>query len=270
MQKQSVDKRTITLHLGCGRRRYKFTIPLKSEYYDEWYEQRLKQWNIEPKDISAVEIGPRTVVELYSSAFFEGDRRIIKNPSFSEYNKYEIGCLEDHQIWHGNIRSFRLWDFDFYQKINSMQACTDNSECKENEYCLCPNGYARGEWCPKTGKFCFPVSRYLQSKHKNINGGDIVNLDCLSNKLGTKRYGEFSKIKRDSESCYGPGMVESMCSVGINQGDCGSCGMPGCGIPYYSSMNRANIEGFSMNPRYKNIMLIILITIVIYYLYTKF
>lgn len=277
MEKRTVDKRTITLYLGCGRRRHRITIPLKSNYYDEWYEQRLKYWNIEPKDISAVEIGPRTVVELFSSAFFDTDRRIVKNPSFNQVNKYEIGCLEDHHLWTGYVRSFRLWDYDHYEKIHSLQACSHHSDCLDNEYCLCPNGYARKEWCTGTGRFCFPKSRYLQSKPKNIVPGDLVNLDCLSNKLGSKKYADYSTIKRESEKCYpvsqspyhynDPNLVEGMCSVGaIDDGS----GLESCAGPYFNYGRRANIEGFSIGVDQNKLLMAVLVGLVIYYIYRKY
>jgi hypothetical protein len=265
MEKQTVDKRTIILYLGCGRRRHQIQIPLNSEYYDEWYEQRLRNWNVEPRDISEIEVGPRTVLELFSSAFMYGDRRVVKNPSFGNFLKYNLGCLEDHSIWKGDIRSFRLWDYDYYQKIHTVQSCTKHNQCKWNEYCLCPNGYARKEWCPKMGRFCLPMSRYLQSKPKDIDENDLVNVPCLNKKISGKNYRDFRNITREAEKCYPPNMLEGMCDL---QRDQDEPGLESCNINPYLAANRQGIEGFGH--KNTNLLPIILLALVMIYIYKQY
>lgn len=208
MDRHQYDKRTITVFIGCARSRTRMNIRLGPHKYDEWDERRLKSINVDAKDISKMLIGPSMVVQLYPYAFFQGEPILIENSSSWDAREYNIGCVHDHQLWSGHIRSFRIWDYNYWKEINKPSTCNYHTECGENEYCLCPNGYARGEYCKDTGKVCMPKSMYLQSKPRTPDDTDLVNIDCISDYLGPKRYQQFDNVKDAAAHCYGRYAVE--------------------------------------------------------------
>ena len=55
---------------------------------------------------------------------------------------------------------------------SNVRRCGSNGQCGSNEYCLCPNGQMKNEWCPQEGKRCLPKSYYLHNKTKAEIEGD--------------------------------------------------------------------------------------------------
>jgi len=159
--------------------------------------------------ISGFTIGPRTVLELHSTPYLYGEKKIICNESYSEDKFVDIGCeptKKEYCKWLNNILSFRIWDYNYWVMIMNPRYCNKDTDCNQDEYCLCPGGQEFGEWCPYSKKRCLHKSHYLQSKRKTLHISDLIDTSCLKTQIKdtNKRYLRASNIKGLSERCYGP------------------------------------------------------------------
>jgi len=195
------DKREIRVYLGCGSNQHSIDIKLVGFKVQGYNEQDIKLMKIDPKYISTIEIGPRTVLEMFDGPHLHGKKRMIINSSFSNVRKYDIGCFEDHNIWQGNIRSFRIWSYPHYYKIHNTKFCNADSDCRWDHYCLCPNGYKQPDWCPTKKRMCIHMSKYLQSKRPEIYPGDLIDINCLNKNIANKPYVGFNDIKNYATLC---------------------------------------------------------------------
>lgn len=179
-----IRKGTIRLFLGCCCARHKMDIDLKYDKVVEYYETDLQNMGVDTNVISAVSVGPMTAVELYDGPNLDGKRRLVVNPSENpREKKIEIGCITDHLIWEGAIRSFRIWDYEFYNKEQTPKYCNSDSECQSYEYCLCPGGQRQPEWCPIEKRRCSPVSNYIQSSYPSVTNSNLINKQCISERM---------------------------------------------------------------------------------------
>lgn len=163
----------------------------------------MKYHNVDPRQISIIELRPRTVVELFSEPFFYGDRRVIENISLGDSRFVDIGCKVEHH-WKGFVRSMKIWDYDYYYNtFKRIRYCNQNSDCGEWEYCLCPGGQYDPSWCPRKKKRCMHVSNFLHAKRKSIQMEDTVDVNCMINEMKMMgRYVPFRNIKKIGNKCW--------------------------------------------------------------------
>lgn len=176
----------------------KARLELESDKVDFWSEKRLFEVFIDTSDISAVKIGPKTVVQLYSDPYFFGLKKVISNGTTDKVKLYNIA--NNSSTFTGYVRSLRVWDYEYYRSIFGVRYCDDHGECRENEYCMCKSGHTKGEWCEESKKRCLPKSRYLNDKDKILHEDSLVDTKCLAytfdNNIVT-----FRELKKKATRC---------------------------------------------------------------------
>jgi hypothetical protein len=204
-----MEDKTFILYIGCGKTRTTITLNLKSDV-DYWWESKIKAMKISPDTISGFRVGPGLVIELYSDAYMSTLREVIRNKTTKEGMMYDIGCYEDHPVWRGVIRSFRVWDYNKFQKENGIIQCDSDKECKMNEYCLCPNGERRAEWCPNVKRRCLSKYLMLHNKRRGFRPSNRINMKCLIDKINKAgdRYNSFNTIMEFGKDCSGANIDE--------------------------------------------------------------
>jgi len=169
-------KATIRIYLGCFLKRYSLDLKLVYDKLKEYYQSDLMDLGVDANIISAIDVGPRTVIELFQNGDLSGKKKLIVNPSFSDVKEIKIGCNNV-----SNIGSFRLWKYEYFMDTFGAKFCSVDAECGNNEACLCPTGFKDGRWCPKAKKRCRNISKYLQSGDPIINSkNELIRLDCLN------------------------------------------------------------------------------------------
>jgi len=199
---EKMSKGTVRLYLGCDDDRFYEDVKLIYYSVDDYPEYVIKtKLDIDPKDISAVEVGPRTILELFKDGDLYGEKKVIKNTSYSDKKHVELGCFKD-EIWAGNYRSFRIWTHEYWDSLYGIRHCKKDDECYSTEYCLCPNGYLRGEYC-NGEKICSPKSHFLQSRPLEVRDADLVNIPCLNDLFSKDKNGfiNFRDIRNMSKKC---------------------------------------------------------------------
>ena len=209
-----MEKRFVTLYLGCGDERNTVDIEMKKDRIDYWDENRLHKHTINTDMVTGFRVGPKLVMEIYSDPFFYRLRKVLKNPRNDKDVKWDVGCPIDHGVWNGIIRSFKIWDYDYYQSIHGLRYCNRDQQCRDNEYCLCKGGEKKAEWCPVSKQRCLPKAEFLHDAERQVSIDDLVNMDCLKKELNTNKkkwgnqYETFRNIKHMIERCSGPDMIE--------------------------------------------------------------
>lgn len=183
-----------TMYLGCGKKRKEIQLVMRAPDVDYWSEYDFNRLTVNTSDITGVRVGPRVVLEVYSDPYFYRLRKVIKNPSYNKDKMWDIGCLIDHGIWAGIVRSFKVWNYDYYESLYGLRYCDFHDQCRSSEYCLCSGGQEDGEWCPGSKKRCMPKSAYLHSKSKQVNIDDMVNMNCLDKKMADYKRKYANKI----------------------------------------------------------------------------
>ncbi len=200
---------SVRLYFGCNNERHHFTLHIRDGRVDGWTETDLAEQTFAADRITALEVAPKTVLQIYSDPYHYRIRETIVNGE-DRSKTWEIGCFEDHNIWAGVIRSFRIWDYDYYDSIYGTRFCKVDQDCYSNEYCLCEGGQKNPEWCTATKQRCLPKSRYWHNGEKEIQLDDLVDIKCLQHKLmaSHNKYGSFRDIKYMCQQCSGSEIVE--------------------------------------------------------------
>lgn len=209
---------TVKLKLGCATGVKNVIFKLRKKKVDEWNEPDLNLMSINTDMITSIEVGPKTVLEAYSDPGMYRLRKRIKNGSETGTKKFEIGCFEDHGVWAGIIRSFRIWDYEYYMSIYGTRYCEQDTECREDEYCLCKGGQRKGEWCPESKKRCVHKSKYLHNIDRDVKVGDIVDLDCMRSYLKKKPMMSYGEMKPLLNKCSGPDITYKLQKKYSNDG----------------------------------------------------
>lgn len=236
-------KNTIKLHLGCDKKMF-ININLNNKRVTSYFNHHIKQLAINSEDITAITVGPKTVLEAYGVNNLVGKKRLIINDTEDKEKILHIGCAENHPVSEGSVRSFIIWDYDYYFEVFGVRYCDKDSQCKDYEYCLCKGGQRDPNWCPRSKKRCLPVSRYIQSRHPYPKNYDYVNTDCLKNNIDkeiTPNFITFADLAKRSNSC----------SVTSYEGD-----------------NRL-LEGFSVNNKKMKLWFILVIIFIILFIIKK-
>jgi hypothetical protein len=209
------EKGALRLYLGCCCTRNKIDFKLNLDKVAEYYEDNLKSLEVDTAFISGLVLGPRSVVETFTGPSLDGVRTLIMNSSYSIDKLHNVSCPssgnEKQTKTNANIRSFRLWNYEFYDKTTNVKYCTNNNECGMNEYCLCPDGQMQPEWCVKEKKRCLPTSQYLQSNMPTISNSDLLNKQCIADQIAKLPSGSvnINDITNFASRCaYGPNYIE--------------------------------------------------------------
>ena len=174
----------IVLYQGCGRDRFPVkTINLNTQMISYWSYNKLRADQVIPEKISEVIVGPKTVFEFFTSPAFSGQKYRVINSSSDKIKIYRFGCFEDHHLWRGNLGSFIIWTYDYWDSIHGTQYCNSDMDCKEYEKCLCKAGQSHPSWCPKTGRRCMSNYYFTYEYPVELDKLDKVYNDCLTEQL---------------------------------------------------------------------------------------
>jgi hypothetical protein len=196
-----MERGTFTLLLGCGDMRSTLTLK-NSGGVDLWYENKIKQLTVNPVDITGIIVGPGLVIEIFSDAHFSHLENTLENITNPKGHKYEVGCHDDHPIFKGIIRSFKVWDYDKYHtNARLVKYCDRDDECDDNEMCLCPGGEKLKEWCPVKRKRCLNKGLYFHSARRTTWDPDLINSDCMMRlideyNLSWPQYGQMKNLMK--------------------------------------------------------------------------
>ena len=136
-----MEPKTFTLLMGCGLTRTTLTLKQHTPRVDLWYANKIRGLTVKPENITGIIVGPGLVVELFSDDHFTHMTDTIENATHPPGHKYEIGCYDDHPIFKGVIRSFKVWDYDAYHENGTLiKYCDNDKDCQSSELCLCPGG----------------------------------------------------------------------------------------------------------------------------------
>lgn len=200
----------IIIHIGCNNDidQKNIIINVLNDKFGDWYDTTLRKNNIDPQYISGITIGPHTILETFHDSFMSLKNENIVNNSDKEIYK-DIGC-KDNDAGMGSVRSFRVWNYEYYRTLNGSRFCANNDECRLNELCLCPGGEVDKNYCIDEKQRCLPKSEYWHDKKKihTLNEDTKLNPICISNKLNeiskNKNYINYSKLKEIFNSCVIP------------------------------------------------------------------
>ena len=183
-----MEKEYIIIYKGCDDNNKTSTkIQLGTKEKDEWNELRINALSIDKRPLSSITVGPKTVLEFYSDGNLTTDRHRVINQSDDKIKVYNFGCVEDHNLWRGNARSFIIMTFDYYNRVYGVRYCDSITQCKKNEMCLCPKGQEHPSWCRKTKRRCMNWSYFANEFPMRLSKQDMINTACLNEQ--TKKYG---------------------------------------------------------------------------------
>jgi hypothetical protein len=256
-----MEKGTFTILMGCGDTRTTLTLK-HSGKVDLWYENKLKDFGINPENITGVLIGKGLVIELFSDPHFAHLSDVIENNTNPDGHKYEVGCFDDHPIWKGVIRSFKVWNYwDYHANGRLVRYCDTDNECGEDELCLCKGGERLKEWCPRERKRCLNKGLYFHSARRTTWDPDLINTDCMLKLMKdyNVKWPMYGHIKNFAKICQKkPNRCKSSRDIRVMR------------KPRSNSMTTMNIEGFNSfnkNSNYNTIHIILVI--IIFFLFLK-
>ena len=202
-----LDKNMVTFYFGCNKNRNNLTIKMKTKTYEDYNEFDLHKLTLKTDLITGIKVGPKTIVQIFSDPYHYRLRDRFINETDDKTKQWEAGCFQDHGLWTGIIRSFRIWDYDYYDSVHGLRYCDADNECRDYELCLCPGGQKKAEWCPVRKRRCLHKGNLLHNKERILNVDDLVNMDCLCKEMMKykKKYNNnitsFRNIKHMAETC---------------------------------------------------------------------
>lgn len=178
-----MEKEYIIIYTGCQEKQNPFKIAMETKSKDEWVENRIQALSIQPQQISSISVGPKTVLEFYSDPNLNGQKYRVINSSTDKMKVYNFGCFEDHQIWRGNVRSFIIMTYDYYNSVYGKRYCSSTNQCHQNEMCLCPGGQEHPSWCEKKKRRCMDQGYFVNEFPITLKKQDMVYTSCLEGKI---------------------------------------------------------------------------------------
>lgn len=214
----TIDRNNIRVYFKCGKEQEYLTFQIRDEA-EYWSEDRFKSINYNPRQITIVDIGPKTIVELYSGPNHNNSKWILKNHTSNKIKRVYFGCYGKHDSrpnihhpWTNRIRSLKLFDHKTYERIFGLTICRNHNECKKNELCVCPSGHEDGRWCPETGKKCLQhirlnkneyPGRYEYNTDYNMPNNEYVDSRCIVDTLYRfrRKYHNYADMRRFMRLC---------------------------------------------------------------------
>lgn len=182
-----MEKEYIIIYIGCGAVQKEFKIQLELKQVDEWNEKRINAMSLVPEPLSGVLVGPRTVVQIFSTGDLIGLKNTFVNDSSTETKMYNIGCLDNPSLWRGTIRSFVVMTYDHYNSIYGIKYCDSHTQCDSTEYCLCPHGQEHPSWCPNSKRRCLNRGYFVNEMPFELLSTDNVDVNCMNEQM--RKYG---------------------------------------------------------------------------------
>lgn len=145
---------TIKLYTGRDCNRKSVLIKLTIYRMESWPSDRIANLDINPADITEIDVGGRLVLETFYSDNFQNRAHVILNNSFCETKNIQITRP---------IGSFRLWAYDHYENQLNTRYCVNDCDCKHNELCLTSEGYRKARSQSNSSKRCLHKSNLVQS-----------------------------------------------------------------------------------------------------------
>lgn len=171
----------IIIFQNCGKSQTKHAMRMFNNI-EYWDESKLKRDGINPKNISEILVGPKTVLEIFSDKEFNGDYHKIINDKENEGITYKVGCPDDPK-WKPSIGSLIIWTYENYDKTHGVPYCQTDRDCKWNEMCLCRKGQSHPSWCPKEKRRCMNRMYFTYEFPITLNENDQIDLDCYQKEL---------------------------------------------------------------------------------------
>jgi hypothetical protein len=277
-----MERGTYTLLVGCGKQRTTFTFK-NSKEVELWNEIKIrKELLINPQNISGIIIGPGLVIEIFSDAYYSKMENVLENNTNPKGHKFELGCLDDHSIFKGTIRSFKVWDYDEYHANGKLvKYCDKDVECGDKEMCLCPGGEKLKEWCPLKRKRCLNKGLYFHSARKTTWNPDLINSECMMKLIDDfdSPWPQYGELKNMAKICQNKPM-KCKPSKDIRDKSIYKCNLRDqykaeyINTKYKRNINNDDIEeGFDYNISKNdnnNIIMMLVIFIIIAFYFKKF
>lgn len=193
----------VNLYLGCSNDRPTYDIKYNGGRVDYWDEKKIHKIGLDTKNISGFKVGPKTVVQVYSDPFFYRIRKVLINDKEDNELKWDFRCLIDNGI----IRSFKIWDYDYYMDIHGTRYCGSDKDCRDYEMCLCRGGQRNADWCPESKRRCLPKGQFLHDAERKVTGNDLIDMECLKKEMNKNKekngnnYEIFQNIKSMAGKC---------------------------------------------------------------------
>lgn len=174
-------------------------ISLDTKFEDEWTNEKIQSYLIQPDTISSIIIGPQTVLEMYNN-LETGSYKVI-NDSTDQTKTYKFfNCPKTDDEWSAHLYAFKIWSYDYYNKKYIAKLCDSNSDCESDELCMCPSGKTNALWCPQSKRRCMNEKYYFDSSEIPINDEDKIKTKCLRDKLNTEHI-NFKELKHKFRPC---------------------------------------------------------------------
>lgn len=187
---EKTNKNTIKLHIGCDKKMF-VDITLNNKKVSSYFNYHIRQFVQNSKDITAITVGPKTVLEAYYSNNLLGPKKLLINDTEDTEKLLQLKCIEKNPLIEDNINSLTIWDYDYYFENFGVRYCDNDTQCNDHEYCLCKGGQKDPGWCPVTKKRCLPVSRFIRARPPYPLNSDYIHSKCLSNKLSAEGIPEY-------------------------------------------------------------------------------
>lgn len=214
-------------------------VVLNTNDLDEWDINKLKSYLIDPDTISSIDVGPSTVLVFYENGDFSGKSHAVINDTMDKKTTYTFfPCPKDNNKWFVSLNSFRIYTYDYYNKLYGIQYCDSNDECGRDQMCMCENGETNPLWCVNSKKRCQNNKWFMGNYGLPINNEDTIKTSCLTSQLGNSSGNiSFEELKNKFMPCM------------------------------TDKMNRIDkIEGFSGNMSIFEILIYVLIVVIIFYI----
>lgn len=178
-----MEKEYIIIYKDCYSKDEGTKISLGTKAIDYWPESKIESMQSEPVHITAIAVGPKTVLEFYNYPNFVGQKYSVINNADTGVRLYKFGCVEDHHLWRGHLRSFIIYTWDYYNSIHGIKYCDSDNDCKNYEKCLCPKGQEHPSWCQKGKRRCMNKGYFTYEFPVRVHDNDVLDTKCVNEQL---------------------------------------------------------------------------------------
>lgn len=182
----------IIIYENCGKDKKSHVIKPNSNI-EYWDEAKIRREGVMLSHVSEILVGPKTVLEIFSDSYFNGNTHKIINDNLDQGKVYTIGCPTDKN-WKPQLGSFIMWTYDHYTSVHGIPFCENDKDCKNTEMCLCKHGQSHPSWCPNSKRRCLNKGYFTYEMPLNLNDDDEIDMECYNK--------EFSKVRLVSDGTF--------------------------------------------------------------------